>query len=98
EPGKVEVAGEVIRSSLFFCDDAGLALEMGALAGTGLSRDHLAAELGEVLAGEHPGRTSGDQITIYGGVGLAFQDAVCAWRVYAVAKEKGIGQEIDFLA
>ena len=98
EPGKIEVSGEVISSSLFFCDDASLAVEMGALAGAGLSRDQVAAELGQVLAGDHPGRTSGDQVTIYGGVGLAFQDAVCAWHVYQAAREKGIGLEIDFLA
>jgi ornithine cyclodeaminase len=70
---------------------------MGALAGVGLSRDQIAAELGEVLAGTHPGRTSADEVTIYGGVGLAFQDAVCAWSVYQAAREKSIGQEIDFL-
>ena len=97
EPGKVEVSADVIRASLFFCDDAALAVEMGALAGAGLSSDQVAAELGEVLAGKHPGRTSPDQVTIYGGVGLAFQDAVCAWHLYQAARNKGIGQEIDFL-
>jgi hypothetical protein len=28
-------------------------------------------------------RTSNEQITIYGGVGLAFQDAVAAWQIWA---------------
>jgi ornithine cyclodeaminase/alanine dehydrogenase-like protein (mu-crystallin family) len=66
----------------------------GVLAGSLL----VTAELGEVLAGAHPGRTSAEQITVYGGVGLAFQDVVCAWHIYAAAKEQGVGDKIDFLA
>jgi ornithine cyclodeaminase len=82
EPGKAEVSSDVIRSSLFVCDDRQLAVEMGALRGVGLGAEVIGAELGEVLGGSHPGRTSDEQCTIYGGVGLAFQDAVAAWQVY----------------
>jgi ornithine cyclodeaminase len=39
-----------------------------------------------------------EQITIYGGVGLAFQDAVAAWQIYPAARSRGLGREIDFLA
>ncbi|MBI3767953.1 MAG: ornithine cyclodeaminase family protein [Deltaproteobacteria bacterium] len=98
EPGKAEVAAEVIRAALFVCDDGALAVEMGALGGVGLGRDAVGAELGEVLGGTHPGRTSPQQVTVYGGVGLAFQDAVAAWAVYEVARVRGIGRETNFLA
>jgi ornithine cyclodeaminase len=98
EPGKAEVASEVITDGLFVCDDRGVAVEMGALAGVGLGADAIAAELGEVLAGRHPGRTSDDEITVYGGVGLAFQDAVAAWTVYEAARATRRGRAIDFLA
>jgi ornithine cyclodeaminase/alanine dehydrogenase-like protein (mu-crystallin family) len=98
EPGKAELSACAIRSSTFFCDDRDLAVEMGALAGVGLTREHVAAEIGEVLAGTHPGRTSNDQLTVYGSVGLVFQDAVCAWQVYQSAVAKCIGDQIDFLA
>jgi len=37
-----------------------------------------AAELGEVLAGTRPGRTSEDQITVYKSMGHAVEDAVAA--------------------
>ena len=97
EPGKAEVAAEVIRAGLFVCDDRALAVELGALGGVGLGPEAANAELGEVLCGRHPGRTSSDQITIYGGVGLAFQDAVAAWQVYDTARAGGLGSEIDFL-
>jgi ornithine cyclodeaminase len=98
EPGKAEVSAEVIRDALFVCDDRALAVEMGALGGVGLGPEAVGAELGEVLAGAHPGRTSPEQLTVYGGVGLAFQDVVAAWAVYEAARRIGAGREIDFLA
>src|SRR5262249_2513455 len=98
EPGKAEVAAEVIRAALFVCDDRTLAVEMGALGGVGLGPEAVGAELGEVLSGVHPGRTSPQQLTVYGGVGLAFQDVVAAWAVYEAARRLGTGREIDFLA
>ncbi len=98
EPGKAEVAAAVIRDALFVCDDRALAVEMGALAGVGLGADAVGAELGEVLAGTHPGRTSATQITVYGGVGVAFQDAAAAWVAYEAARARGLGRAVDFLA
>jgi ornithine cyclodeaminase len=98
EPGKAEVAAELIQKGLFICDDRALAVELGAVGGVGLGPEAVDAELGEVLGGQHPGRTSPRQITIYGGVGLAFQDAIAAWQVYQAARTRGTGTEIDFLS
>jgi hypothetical protein len=39
-----------------------------------------------------------EQVTVYGGVGLAFQDVVAAWQIYRAALSRGLGREIDFLA
>ncbi len=97
EPGKAEVTADVIRAGIFICDDRALAVELGALRGVGLGPEAVTAELGEVLAGHHSGRTSTEQITVYGGVGLAFQDAVAAWQVYQNAKDRGLGRSLDFL-
>lgn len=74
-----------------------LAVTIGALCGVGLGHEAVGAELGDVLDGRHPGRTSPDQITIYGGVGLAFQDAVAGWQVYQAALARGIGESLSFL-
>ncbi len=73
-------------------------MRMGAIGGAGLGADAIDAELGEVLAGTHPGRTSADQTTVYGGVGLAFQDLVVAWHAYQLARTRGIGRELDLLS
>lgn len=97
QPGKAEVARELLQQALFVCDDRELAVEMGALAGVGLGPEAVDAELGEVLAGVHPGRTGADQITVCGNVGLAFQDLVAGWQVYQAARRAKMGIEVDFL-
>jgi ornithine cyclodeaminase len=98
EPGKCEVSAEVIRDAVFVCDDRELAVSMGAIGGAKLGADAISAELGEVIGGTHPGRVNAEHITIYGGVGLAFQDAAAAWQIYQAALSRGLGREIDFLA
>jgi ornithine cyclodeaminase/alanine dehydrogenase-like protein (mu-crystallin family) len=79
QPGKVEVSADLLRSSLFVCDDRELAVTMGAAGGAGVGEEVIDAELGEVIAGVHPGRAERRQITIFGSVGLVFQDLVVAW-------------------
>jgi ornithine cyclodeaminase len=95
EPAKGEVDAELIAISLFVCDDRDLAAGMGAIAGAGLGPDAIHAELGEVIAGMKPGRTRDDQITIFGTVGLAFQDLAAAWQVYRSAQQRGIGTVVE---
>jgi ornithine cyclodeaminase/alanine dehydrogenase-like protein (mu-crystallin family) len=45
-----------------------------------------AVELGEVLAGTHPGRTSDEQITVYKSMGHAVEDAAAAALVLKRAR------------
>jgi alanine dehydrogenase len=52
-------------------------------------------ELGELVNGTRPGRTSEDQITLYKSVGVAVQDAAAASLVLAAARERSIGREIQ---
>jgi ornithine cyclodeaminase len=56
--------------------------------------DHIHAELGELVAGTRPGRTSPDQITLYKSVGIAAQDAAAAGLVLAAARAAGVGRDI----
>jgi ornithine cyclodeaminase len=98
QPGKCEVAADALRAALVVVDDRRLAVEMGAVGGAGLGPDVIHAELGEVLAGAKPGRTDGGQITVFGGVGLAFQDLAAGWLAYTTARERGVGRGLDLLA
>ncbi|HEU0032637.1 MAG TPA: ornithine cyclodeaminase family protein [Kofleriaceae bacterium] len=53
-----------------------------------------AVELGEVLAGMHPGRTSDDELTLYKSMGHAVEDIVTAALVYDRAVRAGVGIEL----
>lgn len=59
-----------------------------------ITLDHVLGELGQVINGDRPGRTSDQEITFFKSVGTAMQDAVTAAVVYRQALEKGVGQEI----
>lgn len=48
-------------------------------------------EIGEVLAGNRPGRTSPDELTVYKSTGHAVEDAAAADLVYRRALEAGAG-------
>jgi ornithine cyclodeaminase len=51
-------------------------------------------ELGEIVAGRFPGRTSDQDITLFESQGLAIEDMAVAAVVYARAKEQGVGRPL----
>jgi len=52
------------------------------------------AEIGDIAAGLHPGRTDPKQITFYKSHGMALQDLYVAAGVLAEARRMGLGHEI----
>ncbi len=69
------------------------AIEAGAM-----SADDVHAELGQILAGVRPGRTSVDDVIVFDSTGMALQDVAAAAVVYERALELGLGTIIDFSA
>ena len=61
-----------------------------------VDEDHVAADLGEVVADERPGRTSEEEITVFDSGGTGIETAAAAYMLYKRASEKGRGQTIDF--
>lgn len=61
-----------------------------------ISREHVVAELGEVVSGKKPGRQRPDELTLFKSNGLAFQDAVAAALAVTRAREAGVGTEFAF--
>ena len=57
---------------------------------------HVAADLGEVVAGEHPGRTSDDEVTVFDSGGTGIETVAAAHMLYERASERGRGTAIDF--
>ena len=67
-----------------------------AVAEGAVGLDHIAAELGEVLIGAHPGRTGDEELTVFKSLGLGVEDLAAAELVVRKARELGAGVELDF--
>lgn len=60
-----------------------------------ITADHIAGELGDVITGKIPGRSSETEITLFKSQGLAIQDVATAQLVYKAAVAQGIGIEVN---
>jgi len=69
---------------------------LAAVAAGVIGPEHILAELGEVLVGSHPGRTSENELTLFKSLGLAVEDLAAAELVVARARAEGIGTEVEF--
>ena len=61
-----------------------------------IGEQHIQAELGEVVQGSHPGRTSHSQVTLFKSVGVAVQDAAAARLALRRAAELHLGQTVPW--
>ncbi|NIQ04237.1 MAG: ornithine cyclodeaminase family protein [Candidatus Korarchaeota archaeon] len=61
-----------------------------------IGRDHIYAELGELIGEVKKGRVSEKEVTLFKSVGVAIEDAITAKLAYEQAVEKNLGREIDF--
>src|ERR1700722_10172520 len=86
--GPSEVDSDLVVRSRFIADSREGVLAQGAeflrakQAGL-VGDDHIAAEIGQVLAGEIEGRRSVDEITVYKSLGHVIQDLASAWALYS---------------
>jgi alanine dehydrogenase len=95
--GRGEIDSAVVRDALVAVESRASTLAPPP-AGASEFRDGAppdVVELGELVAGTKPGRTSPEQITLYKSVGVAVQDAAAAALVLAAAREKSVGREIE---
>ncbi len=54
-------------------------------------------ELRDVVAGTIPGRQNADEITLFKSIGIGLEDVAVAARIYDLARQQGLGEEITFL-
>lgn len=88
-----ELDSETVAAGKVFVEWRGAALNpppAGAHELQGLDADKI-TEVGEVLAGTRPGRTSEHDITVYKSTGHAVEDAATARLVYDRARAEGAG-------
>ena len=98
-PETREVDTETVRRARIVVDAYTAALaEAGDLLiplGEGaIAREHVVAELAELVAGTRRGRTSPTQVTLFKSVGFALEDLTAATLAYNQAKARSIGSEV----
>ncbi len=71
------------------CGDILLAIKEQSFGEQGIH-----AEIGEVLTGAKPGRSSAAEMTLYKSVGIAIQDVAAAQLVYRKALERNVGTNV----
>ncbi|MGA7218127.1 MAG: ornithine cyclodeaminase family protein [Candidatus Sulfotelmatobacter sp.] len=85
--GPAEIANDLVARSRFIADSREGVLAQGgeflrARAAGLIGDDHIAGEIGQVLAGEIEGRRSPEEITVYKSLGHVVQDLATAWALY----------------
>ncbi|HXD63676.1 MAG TPA: ornithine cyclodeaminase family protein [Solirubrobacteraceae bacterium] len=97
-PGKAEATIGAVASCRLFCDEWHQASHGGELTGVieaGLVARDQVTELGDVLAGEAPGRPGPAAVTLFDSTGLAIQDLAVARAAYDAWRAGGVpAQEI----
>ena len=92
DPGLL-ASGKIVADILEQCASIGdlhHAIEAGAV-----TRSDVYAELGEIVAGRKPGRTSAEEIIIFDSTGTALQDVAAAAVVYERARRAGVGVSLN---
>jgi len=98
-PNRRELDDEAVRRSHVIAADSReqSKLEAGDLIrffGDDDLRWSTVGELAGIVAGQVPGRTSPDQITLFRSNGIATEDIVVAGRIYELARERGLGKQV----
>lgn len=99
-PGKQELDPQILRDARVIIDDAHQAHHSGEvnvpLSSGAITEADIAGNLGDIVAGTLAGRT-GDEITVFDSTGLAIQDVAVANLVLELARDAGVGSDIDLV-
>ncbi len=100
-PAARELDAATMAAAALFADSrASVSSESGdyllALAEGAIRPDHVRAEIGELLAGQAPGRGSAQEITVFESLGLAVEDLAAAAHAYGKARALGAGSWAEF--
>ena len=96
-PTARELDADTVAAATLVVDRRESALhEAGDLLLAGFGEERIAAELGEVLVGSHPGRATTGELTVFKSLGLGVEDLAAAELVVRKAREQGAGTEVAF--
>jgi ornithine cyclodeaminase len=94
-PGKTELHADVLRAGAVFVEYEPQSRIEGDLQQ--MPADFEVTEFWRVLAGDAPGRTSAQQVTVFDSVGFALEDFSALRLLRDLAVELGLGRSIDLV-
>lgn len=93
--GKQEVDAALVASATVYTDEVAQSVTLGeaqhAIANGSLAEDQI-TPIGAVINGDHSGRASADEITLFDGTGVGLQDLAVASVAARLADETGLAQ------
>ena len=96
--GKQEVDPELVAMASLFTDEIAQSVSIGetqhAIAGGLISEDNITA-IGDVINGDHPGRGSDIEVTLFDGTGVGLQDLAVASAAVKLAVEQDMAQQVE---
>lgn len=100
--GDQELDPKILQCARIFVDDIRQCRtdgEVNVALGQGLiGEQDIAGEIGEVVSGRKPGRTSEDDITVFDSTGIALQDSATVPLEYERAMAAGVGVEVKMIS
>lgn len=95
--GKQEVDPALLQRATVFTDEVAQSVSIGEAqhaVAQGLIAEGDITPVGAVINGDHAGRSSPDQITLFDGTGVGLQDLAVASVAAKLARERGLGEVV----
>jgi ornithine cyclodeaminase len=96
--GKQEVEAALLARATVFADEVAQSVSIGEAqhaVAEGLLDRAAIAELGAVINGAHPGRSTDSEITLFDGTGVGLQDLAVAASAVTLAQQAGVAVEVE---
>ena len=95
--GKQEVDPALVADARVFTDEVAQSVQLGETqhaVGQGLLDQAAITPIGQVINGDHPGRQSAEEVTLFDGTGVGLQDLAVAATAADLAAKQGKAQTV----
>ncbi|AXI55740.1 Alanine dehydrogenase (plasmid) [Pseudoseohaeicola sp. NH-UV-7] len=95
--GKQEVDADLVAAATVFTDEIAQSISLGEAQhafGAGMINESDITPIGAVINGDHAGRSSDDEITLFDGTGVGLQDLAVASVAARLAHEQGLATQV----
>ena len=95
--GKQEVDADLVAAATVFTDEVAQSISLGEAqhaVAAGLIKDSDITPIGAVINGDHAGRSSDEEITLFDGTGVGLQDLAVASVAAKLAEEQGFATKV----